>query len=247
MVPNYVWVPTANLTLTSNDIHVWYAALDQPGLRIQQLAQTLSVDESTRAERFHFEQDRRRFIARRGILRTLLGSYLDIEPSRLQFCYGSHGKPALVENSGGSKVRFNLSHSQGIAMYAVTRDSEIGIDIECIRFISEAEQIAKRFFSTQEYAVFRTLAPNQKQAAFFKCWTCKEAYLKAIGDGLALPLDQFDVSLSPMESVKLLSIKGDPQSAHHWFLQELSPVSGYLAALAVEGYGWRTSCWQWSE
>lgn len=247
LVPNYVWVPTAKLALTSNDIHIWWAALDQPEWRVQQLAQTLSVDESIRADRFHFEQDRKRFIARRGILRTLLGGYLGIEPDRLQFYYGSHGKPALAENSSGSTVRFNLSHSQGIAVYAVTRNSEIGIDIESIRFLSDAEQIAKRFFSAQEYAVFQTLTPSQKQPAFFKCWTCKEAYLKAIGDGLALPLDQFDVSLSPREPAKLLSIKGDSQSAHGWFLQELTPVSGYVAALAVEGYGWRTSCWQWSE
>ncbi len=239
--------PPADLALSSDDIHVWRASLDQPASRFQRLAQTLSEDERLRAGQFYFEQDRKRFIASRGLLKTILGCYLDIEPSRLQFCYGSRGKPALAETPVGGTLRFNLSHSQGLALFAVTRDREIGVDLERVRAISEAEQIAERFFSARENAVFRAVPMSKKQEAFFNCWTRKEAYVKASGDGLALPLDQFDVSLAPGEPAALLNAKGDPQEASRWSLQELVPASGYVAALAVEGHGWRLACWQWPD
>ncbi len=242
------WSPRpAALALSSNDIHVWRASLDQQPSRFNLLAQTLSADEKIRAERFYFEQDRKRFIVGRGLLRNILGRYLGIEPGQLRFCYGPGGKPALAETHSDSTLRFNLSHSQGLALYAISRVREIGIDLEHIRPICEAEQIAERFFSDREKAVFRALPSSQKQAAFFNCWTRKEAYLKAIGDGLALPLEQLDVSLSPGEPARLLNIKGDRCAATHWSLQELSPAPGYVAALAVEGHGWRLTRWQWSE
>lgn len=247
-VSDCIWdAPPADFTLSSNDIHIWCACIDLPSLQVQQLAQILSEDELKRAERFYFEQHRNRFIVRRGILRTILSRYLSMEPNQLQFDYGSRGKPTLAETCGGDKLRFNLSDSHGFALYAVTGDRDLGVDIEQIRSIEDAEQIAKRFFSPQEYAVLRDLAPSQKQAAFFNCWTRKEAYVKAVGDGLSLPLDGFDVSLSPGEPARLLSIKGDPQSAAHWFLQDLNPVPGYVGAIAVEGFGFSISCWQWLE
>ena len=246
--PDHLWgSPPADLALSSDDVHIWRACLDQPAWRIQQLAQTLSQDERIRADRFYFEQDTKRFIVGRGILRTMLGRYLGIEPSQLQFRYGPCGKPALTENSLGSTVSFNLSHSQGLALYAVTCDRQIGVDLEHIRPVPNAENIALRFFSEREKAVFTALPPSQKQAAFFNCWTRKEAYMKAIGEGLALPLDQFDVSLSPGEPARLLGIKGDRCAVTRWFLQELTPAPSYVAALAVEGHGWRLKCWQWPE
>lgn len=241
---NHVWLtPPADLILSRDEVHVWQADLDPPALRLQQLAQTLSADEHSRAERFYFEQHRQRFIAGRGILRTILGYYLGIEPRQLQFCYGPRGKPALAESSGESILQFNLSHSQGLALYAVTRDRQIGIDLEYIRSVSDIEQIALRFFSAQEYAVISELPPSQKQEAFFRYWTCKEAYLKATGEGLA-QLDRIEVLLTPGEPVSLLSITGDLPTAQGWVLQELTPASGYLAALAVAGQGWHLTCWQ---
>ena len=204
--------------------------------------ETLSADERVRAERFYFERDRKRFIVGRGLLRTILGRYLDIKPSRLQFCYQSHGKPVLAE-FGAGKLHFNLSHSQGLALYAVTREQEIGIDIEHVRHIPEADEIVKRFFSARENAVFKALPANQKPQAFFNCWTRKEAYLKAIGDGLACPLDRVEVSLTPGEPARLSSI-ADP-SLDHWTLQELTPACSYVGALAVQGQNWSLSCWQW--
>jgi len=204
------------------------------------------MDERMRAERFHFERDRKRFIVRRGILRTILGCYLSIEPSRLRFCYGKNGKPALADTSGKGRIRFNLSHSEGLALVAFTRDREIGVDIEHIRDISEMEQIAERFFSVREYTVFRVLPKSKKKEAFFNCWVRKEAFTKAIGDGLSWPLDKFDVSLILGESARLLRIEGDSKGASRWSIQDLKPASGFAAAFAVEGRSGRLHCWQWS-
>ena len=241
-----LWSPApANLVLSSDQVHVFCTCLDQPASRLQELAQTLSESEQIRAERFYFEQDRQRFTIGRGLLRTILACYLDIEPSRVQFCYGSKGKPALAPNCGKGEIHFNLSHSQGLALYAVTSKREIGVDIEHIRPIPEAEQIVKRFFSVRENAVFLALPPSQKQEAFFNCWTRKEAYLKAIGDGLARPLDQIEVTLTPGEVAKLLSIADEPRAAASWSLQQLTPASSYVAALVVEGHSWSLGCWQW--
>lgn len=238
--------PPIHLTLSSDDVHVWRASLDQPVECLQQLAQTLCADERIRAERFYFEQDRKRFIIGRGILRIILSRYLNIAAEQLQFCYGSRGKPDLVD-SGESKLRFNLSHSQGLVLYAVTCDRQIGIDVEYIRPIEEVEQIVKSFFSAQENAMWHNLPVHQRQTAFFNCWTRKEAFVKAVGDGLALPLNQFDVSVAPNEPAKLLAIKGDRSASNRWSMQDLSPAPGYVAAVAVEGHSWQLSCWEWSK
>ena len=234
-----------NFSLSSNDIHIWCAVLDLPNLRVEKLAQILSADEVARANKFHFDEHRKRFIVRRGILRMLLGSYVGIEPNQLQFDYNSRGKPALKKSCGGDKLRFNLSDSHGMALYAVTRDRDLGVDIEHIRPMADAEQLVKRFFSDREYAAFSQLDRTQQEVAFFTCWTRKEAYIKAIGEGLSLPLDRFDVSISPKEPAKLLSIKGDFQLAKNWWLQDLNPAFGYAAALAVEGFDFNISCWKW--
>jgi len=239
--------PPADLTLSSNDVHVWHATLDQPVTCVQQLARTLSDDERMRAGRFYFEQDRKRFIVGRGVLRAILGRYVGIEPSRLQFCYGSQGKPYLAERFDGGTLRFNLAHSHELALYAFTRRREIGIDLEHVCAEVACEPIAARFFSPRESATLRALPATVKQKAFFTCWTRKEAYIKARGEGLSLPLDQFDVSLAPGEPATLLNMRGDPLEASRWSLQELIPSPGYVAALAVEGHGWRLACWEWPE
>lgn len=238
--------PPIELTLSKSDVHVWRANLDQPPELIQQLAQILSADEVRRAERFYFEQDKERFIVGRGLLRTILSRYLGMAANQLQFCYSTRGKPDLVEHLGGGRLRFNLSHSQALVLYAVTRDRAIGIDVEYIRPIAEADQIVKSFFSDYEKTVYHNLPPYQKQVAFFNCWTRKEAFIKAIGEGLALPLDQFDVSLTPGEPARLLRIKGD-EASKHWSIKELTIDKNYASALAVEGHDWKLSCWEWQE
>jgi 4'-phosphopantetheinyl transferase len=239
--------PPAGLALSGDDVHVWRASLDLPAARVQCLQHTLTANELNRAERFYFQKDRERFIVARGLLRGILGRYLDMAPDQLRFCYSPHGKPALVGGSGGDVLRFNLSHSHGLALYAITCNRQVGVDLEYIRPIPEAERIAERFFSAQENAVFRALPQNKRLEAFLNCWTRKEAYIKARGEGLSLPLDQFYVSLASGEPTTLLNIIGDPQEATRWALRKLKPGPGYVAALAVEGHGWRLACWQWPD
>ncbi len=249
MIQYYPWSPAlAELKLSRDDVHVWQASLDQPTERLQQLAKTLSNDEQERAKRFYFEQDRQRFIAGRGILRTILGRYLSLEPKELQFCYSHRGKPALAlaTPNADRRVQFNLSHSQGLVIYAVTDDRRVGIDIEHIRPFPDAEQLAQRFFCAREYAVIRELPASQKLVAFFNGWTRKEAYLKAVGDGLA-GLEQVEVSLGIGEPPRLLSIAGESLPVDQWSLLDVTPAEDYVATLAVEGYGWHLGCWQWSD
>jgi len=239
--------PPLDLELGTNEIHVWRASLDQPIPRFHKLREMLSKDERMRAGRFHFEQDRKRFIVGRGILRTILGRYLNVEPARLQFCYGKNGKPALSDTFNKINIFFNMSDSGRLAIYALSRDGEIGVDIEQICDLPERNRIADQFFSVRERAVFRALPEIMKNEAFFNCWTRKEAFIKAIGDGLSLPLDKFDVSLVPGEPARLLRVVGDPKGAIRWSIQELEPASGYVAAIAIEGQIKQLHCLQWQE
>ena len=237
--------PPLDLALRPDEIHAWCASLDQPVSRFQMLSKTLSLDEHFRAERFHFEKDREHFIVSRGILRTILGCYLNVEPSRLRFCYGKHGKPALADIFGKATILFNMSDSEKFALYGFSRDGEIGVDIEQICDISEMDQIAERFFSVRENAVFRALPETMKKEAFFNCWTRKEAFIKAIGVGLCSPLDKFDVSMIPGEPAKLLRIEGDSKGTAQWSIQELKPAYGFAAAFAIERRNWQLCCWRW--
>ena len=237
--------PPERLRLDSGAVHVWRAGLDQSPSQIERFRNTLDDDERSRADRFYFSRDRERFIVARGVLRALLGRYLDTAPERLSFSYSAHGKPALASEPGADAIRFNLSHSHGTALYAVTRGREVGVDLEFIRCDLEAEQIAERFFSHSEIVALQAVPPSIRKYAFFLCWTRKEAYIKARGEGLSMPLDQFDVSLIPGEPAALLSTKPDSDEALRWSLRNLTPASGYAAALASEGRDWNLSCWQW--
>ena len=229
--------PPSNLVLSKDVVHIWRADLNLPESVIKSLAKTLVPDEHNRADRFYFERDRKHFIAGRGILRSILGRYLNLEPAQLEFSYGSRGKPALANLDMGETLSFNLSHSHELALYAIAHTSWVGIDLEHIRPMDKVEQLVKRFFSAREYAVICSLPDDQKQEAFFRAWTCKEAYLKAIGDGLP-GLDGVEVSLTPGEPTALLSIQGDEEAASRWSVSQLIPAPGYMAALAVEGRSW---------
>ncbi|NJM71099.1 MAG: 4'-phosphopantetheinyl transferase superfamily protein [Scytonema sp. RU_4_4] len=237
-VNNHLWLPaSADLTLLQDEVHVWRIDLDRPETQLQHLSATLSSDEVCRAKRFYKELHRQRFIAGRGILRTILGRYLGIEPQQLQFCYEPSGKPVLADTLANSKLWFNLTHSQGLALCAVSCDRLVGVDLEYIRPISDVLALAKRYFSPGEYAVMCGLSPHQMQQVFFRYWTCKEAYLKATGVGLA-QLEQIEVSLTPGQSAKL-------KTEQHWSLLELVPDNNSVAAVAVEGYGLNLKCWQY--
>jgi 4'-phosphopantetheinyl transferase len=244
---DHLWCPSpAMLTLSSAEVHVWRACLDPAASCLEYLRHTLSADELQRAARFHFPRDRRRFTVARGVLRDILSCYLGVPPSELGFRYSAYGKPALADDFDAAGVRFNISHSHEMALFAVTCGREVGIDIEYLGREIRGEEIAEHFFSAQERANLRALPAETKHRAFFNCWTRKEAYIKAHGEGLSLPLDQFDVSLAPGEPAALLATRSDPREALRWSLQALTPGPGYVAALAVEGQGWQLTCWQWS-
>ena len=238
--------PPKTLVLPNNAVHVWRAALHVSASELRTFGDTLAVDERARAERFYFQKHREHFIVGRGLLRDILSRYLDRKPDQLGFCYNAYGKPALTAETGAEGLCFNLSHSHGIALYALTRGREIGVDIEYFRPDVEAEKLAERFFSPREATVLRALPEHLRKEGFFNCWTRKEAYIKAEGQGMSIPLSTFDVSLTPGEPAALLRTENHPQKTAHWSLQALNPKPGYAAALAVKGHDWELKCWQWA-
>lgn len=249
MMADRAWLPPpTNLLPPGDEVHVWRSWLNLPIPQLLHLRQTLTADELGRVARFRFQKDRDRFIAARGLLRTILGRYLGLEPSSIRFSYGPFGRPALVAPSGSSGRRaldFNLSHSGNLALFALAQGRKVGVDIERIDANIEWEPMAERFFSPRENAALRAIPPDVRLRAFFMCWTRKEAYVKAQGKGLSLPLDRFDVSVVPGERARLLATRDDPDEASRWELRDLSLEPGYVAALAVEGHSWELQCWDW--
>lgn len=233
--------------LGCNDVHVWLAKLDLHSLQVDSLNDILTFDERSRAEHFQLQRDRDQFTVARGLLRILIGRYLGEEPAILRFGYGPCGKPYLLREYGGDDLRFNVSHSQGMAIYAVASNREVGVDLELIRHDWAIDQIATRSFSSQEAEGLSALPPSTRTDAFFRCWVRKEAYLKARGTGLSAPLNQFEVSLAPGDPVALLPANPDSTGVTDWALHELDVGPNYVAALAVEGHGWRPRFWKWPE
>jgi 4'-phosphopantetheinyl transferase len=183
-------------------------------------------------------------VVARGALRAILARYLATSPSELRFDYGRHGKPALDAARNAGDLRFNLAHSGGVALYGVTRGRDLGVDVEWHRSRDE-DGLAERFFSRRETAALRALPPASRPAAFYACWSRKEAYIKATGLGLTAALDRFSVALGPDEVPALLHVEDDPQEAGRWALVNLDVDEGYAAALCVEGPAGAVSCWRW--
>jgi 4'-phosphopantetheinyl transferase len=233
----------ASLTLPENEVQLWRVDLDALGTDDSRWQAVLSSDESLRAARFHFPRDRQRFVASRALLRTILASYLATDPNRLSFSYSKKEKPSLGPAHASSNVTFNVSHSGGIALFAFTHRREIGVDVEQVRRDSDLEAIACRFFSAHEQEQLAALPSEEKAEAFFRCWTRKEAYIKATGDGLSLPLSQFDVSLAAGATNALLATRPDGSEAGRWLLQEVPGGSGCIAALCVLGQNWKLNDW----
>jgi 4'-phosphopantetheinyl transferase len=203
---------------------------------IRALRKLLSDTERRRADRFAFDRDRNRFIVARARLRELLATRLSVRPESVELTYGIHGKPALARRFADSDLRFNVSHSDDVAVYAFSLGREIGIDIEAVRSIPDADDIAARFFSRRENEAYLALDPSDKPLGFFYCWTRKEAFIKAIGDGLFHQFDSFDVSLAPGEPAKILRIKDMPESECGWCLNSFSPLPGLVAAVVTENH-----------
>jgi 4'-phosphopantetheinyl transferase len=225
--------PPESLSLATGEVHVWRVELEQPEHLLAKFRRTLEEHEIHRASRFHFEKHRRHFIAGRGVLRQLLSRYLDTKPEVLKLSYGAYGKPSLSGEHEDSSLRFNMSHSHEVALFAFAKNCEIGVDVEHVRTDFASEEIARRFFSRREVEMFNAVPEHQQVTAFFKCWTRKEAFIKVIGLGLSQPLDKFDVTLVPEEAAALLWVSGD--DASRWSMYDLEVGGDYAGALAVEG------------
>jgi len=228
--------------ISTNEVHVWRVFIDTTDFQSESLRGILSTDELTRAEQFRFERDQKRFIMARGILRKILSSYLGMKPHQLRFEYTSHGKPVLAANSACNNLGFNLSHSGAIALYAVTRGSNIGIDLERIHDNLDVGLIAQRFFSPGEIRSLERIDDNKRTEVFFQYWTRKEAFIKAMGDGVSFPMELCDVSLFSERALSPITLLGDPIESRGWYGKDLFPGHGYAAAIAVEGSDWEFSC-----
>jgi 4'-phosphopantetheinyl transferase len=237
--------PPGDYDLPEDHVHVWRAGIDWPPERICELKQVLSREEQEKAARFHFAIDRTRYVIGRGLLRRLLARCLGTTPQKLRFDYSAFGKPGLAADFTDRKLQFNLTHSGELVLIAMTTGRAVGIDIERIRTDMAVDGIATHFFSPRECAALATLEAGAQYDGFFACWTRKEAYIKARGDGLSLPLDQFDVSFLPGEAARLLATRPDPAEADRWMLCDLDVGRHYKAALAVEGAGWQLKTWDW--
>ena len=223
--------------LPPHEVHVWRASLDVSPETLARLYASLCADEHSRSLSLRYERNRQRFIVARGALRDLLGRYLQTEPGQVRFVYNAFGKPDLGPEFA-SRLKFNLSHSAGVALIAIAA-ADVGVDLERIRAHSDHAEIARHFFSPAEIDDLGALPSHRHAEAFFSCWTKKEAYLKARGEGLAAPLTGFSVPLTTGPAHAPVDLQG-------WSLFTLRPAPGYAGALAIEGAGWRLRQWRWS-
>ena len=230
---NTIWQNSPYKRILADDrVHVWRAGLDLPTAKIDKLANFLSTDEIARANKFHFMEHKRRFIAARAILRQLLGNYLKISPERIEFEYGNCGKPRLAASMGNSSLQFNISHSQEYALYGFTNHHLIGVDLEYLREMENITELAKRFFTNREFQLIANSTGREQQKTFFLLWTAKEAYLKAIGMGLSSFLTDIELSLDGANP-KLQAIKGKLATVSNWSMYHFIPTANYMAAIMV--------------
>lgn len=222
---------TAAPGLSDGDAHVWILPLTATSARSLSLQGLLSAEELERAARFRFEKHRVHYALTRGMLRRLLGAYLSVSPHQIAFRYSSHGKPELPDR----RLEFNISHTEGMAILGFTRGRRIGVDVEHVRSDFHVEEIAERFFSPAERAALRQVSPERRREAFFRIWTRKEAFIKAVGEGLSHPLHQFDVSLD--DTAQLIATRPDASEASRWRLENLTVAGGFAAAVAVATSG----------
>ncbi|HJR71474.1 MAG TPA: 4'-phosphopantetheinyl transferase superfamily protein [Gammaproteobacteria bacterium] len=246
-MPHALLLPRS-FQLAPDEVHVWRVVLDVTSETSALLYATLARDERDRAARFRFEHDRRRFIAAHGALRDLVARYLDARPGRIAYVYNDFGKPALGPEFDG-RLKFNLSHSNGFALVAITAGSEVGVDLEHVRAPTDFAAIARGFFSAAEAEHLAALPSHLCAEAFLGCWTKKEAYLKASGEGLATPLNGFSVPMATDyvdTPVDLYAASNANGPAKRWSLYTLKPTPGYIGAVAIEGTGWRLQQRPWA-
>jgi 4'-phosphopantetheinyl transferase len=219
------------IALPDPAIAVWLARLDPDVDQVGRCASVLSRGEQQRAGRFHFERDRRRFVVTRGILRTLLGGCLAVAPDAIAFGYGKNGKPFVA--SENTSIHFNVSHSHERALYAISRSHALGVDIEYLNRDVDCNGLARRFFTRCEYSELQRIPESGRKHAFLSCWTHKEAVIKATGDGLSLPLDQFNVTVALEDTPRVLDFVGSAKRASDWDLYAIDVGAEYVATVAT--------------
>ena len=231
--------------LAGDEVHLWFGTLDPAPDVVRELTAMLSPDEEERARRFRYETLRRRFRVGRGVLRLLLGAYTRRPPSRLAFSYGPGGKPFLDDSPGAPPLHFNLGHSDAGWLLGVTRLGRIGVDLERLRPRRDVDELVEAHFAPQEIATFRGVDAADRTRAFLEGWTRKEAFLKASGEGLAVELDSFDVTLGPGTPSAVTRAEGEHGPADRWTLLHLEPSADYVGAACIDGTGVRASAWRW--
>ena len=215
--------------LSPSAVHIWPLRTEASDDVAAVAERVLAADEMNRAAKFGFHKLRQSFVITRGVLRHLLGRYLRLQPADIEFVYGSKGKPAITSAAG---LQFNLAHSNGMAVIAIAADCQIGVDLEYMRPIPDMQYLAQRFFCAEEAAELMSLLPSERQGAFFRCWTRKEADLKAIGDGLSAPLNAYRVTVRPNDPARLIHLGHDRAADEAWTLHDLFLAPNYAAALA---------------
>jgi len=229
-----VWPqPPSPVAFPTGRVDVWRVRLDEP-LKTGFEGSVLSPDETARAGRFHFEKDRTHFTRCRSALRSLLAGYLAIPAPEIRFEYLSSGKPQLAAGQNPRALQFNVSHSANMALIAVGSEHRLGVDIERVRSDVDTAELSERFFSLRERAGLQALPEHLRVPGFFACWTRKEAFLKATGDGLSFPLADFSVTAHPDRDPELEEVNGNAQAGRQWFLADLSVAEGYRATVALE-------------
>src|SRR3974390_1917941 len=223
----------ARMELAESEIHVWQRHRDPVAGELARLKALLSDIELARAGRFRFDVHRNEFVVSRGTLRLLLGSYLGCSPTDLQLQYTQFGRPKLAGLHADAGVDFNVSHSDRVILWGFARRRRLGVDVERSRRDFNTLEIAERFFSAAERKTLRSLPAEQRHDAFFRCWTRKESFIKALGEGLSHPLDQFDVTLAPDEPAVLLATRPDASDVNKWMLWDIHLSDDYAAALAT--------------
>jgi len=229
---------TIAAAIDASDVHIWSRSLDAAPEEVAAHASILSPDERARANRFRFDDDRRRFVIGRSVLRQILGDYLCLPADRLTFSYDDYGKPRLERAAGGPPLFFNASHSHDLALYAIAPVDGVGIDVERVRAMTDVESIARRFFAPREQSALAALQGDAKTEAFFRCWTRKEAILKAVGAGFSLPLNSVDVPIASDTLPCVVRLPHAISDIHDWSLHDARPPADYVGAVALPGDGW---------
>jgi 4'-phosphopantetheinyl transferase len=233
--------------LEQDTIHIWRISLDEPTERIRSLRELLTDPEQQQADRFLFAEHRQRFTVGRAQLRRILGGYIDVAPERVDFRYTNLGKPYFAEGVSDPHLEFNFTNSNDWALLAITHQTNLGIDIEKIREMTNMEGLARRFFAQPEIdVILQASSELRRQEYFFRCWTRKEAFLKAIGTGLTFPLDNVCVSVDDAEPVGIQWIKDRRDEACRWELTHVTPCDGYVGALARQSVGAQLMSWHWA-